>query len=220
MPAKQARRRVFANLATSLDGKIGDTRLPGKGLGTARDRREMQRLRKMADAVLVGAKTVALHSEPMSVKGAARQPANVVISASGRLDPESAFWQSTRNIRFVFTTEEGMPEALLASRDRAFVVAAGSGQVDLHQVLARLEEAGLRNILVEGGGETISAFLEADLLDEIFVTLTPWLVGGRKNPSLVGGEGLVPWRGLRLKKARKIGDEMYFHYLVQKRKRK
>lgn len=212
--------RIFSNLAISLDGKIADRTQPQKPFGTPLDRRQMRVIRRQADVVVVGAKTLAAHTRPMDVPGARHQPANAVITASGKLDPDLSFWQSPSTIRFVFTTQRGLAAAQRAARDRAFVVAVGETEVDLRQVVARLRESGLQNILVEGGGELMAAFLEASLLDELYVTLCPWLIGGRENPSLVGGPGLTAWTGLRLRQSKKVGDEIYFHYLVKKTKKR
>jgi riboflavin biosynthesis pyrimidine reductase len=72
----------------------------------------------------------------------------------------------------------------------------------------------MKNVLVEGGGELMAAFLEAKLLNEIYVTLTPWVLGGKNNPTLVGGPGLSEWSALKLLKQKKLKDEIYLHYKV------
>lgn len=208
--------RVFSNLAISLDGKIADRRVESKALGTPYDRKLMMKLRREADVILVGAKTLMAHSKPMRAPGAKKQPVNAVVTASGRLDPEMPFWDSADTIRFVFTTTQGLGEAQRAARDRAFVIAAGDDRVDLSQVFARFKESRLANVLVEGGGELMADCLEGGFLDELYVTLTPWLLGGRENPTLVGGSGLTKWKALRLKSSKKVGDEIYLKYQVKK----
>ncbi len=212
--------RTFSNLAISLDGKIADLKSPTKRLGAKFDRNMMDVIRRQADAVLIGANTLRVHPLPMNVpqkKGSKRtkQPANVIISKSGDLPRSGSFWESPENIRFIFTTQENLEKASKIAQDRAFVIAAGKGEVDLRQVLKRLAESGLKNILVEGGGEIMAAFLKANLLQELYVTLTPWIVGGRSNPALVGGDGLPKWAKLKLKSLKRVGEELYLHYRVQ-----
>lgn len=69
--------------------------------------------------------------------------------------------------------------------DRLIEVASDrSGHVDLHESLARLAEAGLTTILVEGGGELAAALLRADLVDEVHWFLAPRLLGSDGRPAL------------------------------------
>jgi len=215
--------RVFSNLAISLDGKIADARRPQGALGTPRDRRTMDVIRKQADVIVVGAHTVRAYPKVYfartGVSKKYRKPANAVITASGDLDPSWPFWDASDVVRFVFTTEKGYAKALAATRDRAFVVKAGQDKVELRQVLTRLKASSLSNVLVEGGGELMAEFCRERLLQELFVTLTPWVLGGRQNPTLVGGEGLEKWMPLKLLASRKVKDEIYLHYRVKGAKR-
>jgi riboflavin biosynthesis pyrimidine reductase len=50
--------------------------------------------------------------------------------------------------------------------------------------MARLEAEGLERILVEGGGQLGALFFADDLVDEIWLTQTPWLIGGDEAPSI------------------------------------
>lgn len=209
---------VFSNLAISLDGKIADRISPREPLGTPLDRATMQVIRRRADAVVFGAGTLrawpaGVRMKPMKGKRP-KQLVNVVVTASGDLDPSWPFWQHDDLIRFVFTTNAGFERALKNAGDRAFVVAAGEDRVDSKAILERLKASNLTQILVEGGGELMASFLEDKCLHELYVTLTPWLLGGRENPTLVGGLGLDPWVKLRLLKMKRVKDEIYFHWKV------
>jgi 5-amino-6-(5-phosphoribosylamino)uracil reductase len=212
--------RVFSNLAVSLDGKIADRQQPRHALGTPLDRKTMGVIRAQSDVIVIGANTLRASPHTMRVpkglaKRSGRQPANAVVSASGNLDPDWKFWQDPEVVRFVFTTERGWKQACEAAQERAFVVKAGQDQVEIPRLLERLKKSGLERVLVEGGGELVSRFLEARCLHEMYVTLTPWLLGGRENPSLVGGAGLSPWAGLKVLKSKRVGQEFYFHYKVK-----
>jgi riboflavin-specific deaminase-like protein len=211
--------RVFSNLAITVDGKIADRKKPRLPLGTPADRRLMQVIRKKADVIVVGAGTYAMMKGPAKVKGAKLQPVNVVISASGALRPNAAFWRDPTVIRYVFTTSAGYVRALKVCGDRAFVVVLGKREIAPRAVLDYLSRFGYKNFLVEGGGSLMHSFLKANCLDEIYVTLTPWLMGGRFNPSLVDSEQALPrWKALRLISMKRLGNEVYFKYLVAKKR--
>jgi 5-amino-6-(5-phosphoribosylamino)uracil reductase len=212
--------RVFSNLAISLDGKISDLRAPSKLLGTPDDRVMMDILRAQADVVLTGSTTLKAHPHTYRLRGKKyakkRQPANAILTASGDLDKNWKFWSDPEVVRFIFTTARGFKKASMAAQERAFVVVAGEVDIDLSQVLSRLKASGLENVLVEGGGQTMASFLDANLLQELYVTLTPWILGGQSNPTLVAGENsLMPWKSLKLVKSKKLKDEIYLHYKVK-----
>ena len=211
--------RVFSNLAVSIDGKIADRNRPTQPLGTPYDRRTMAVVRRDADVIVVGANTLRAHPKSFRVKGPGGKksfvPVNAVLTASGELDPKMPFWEESDVIRFVFTTKRGFERALENVRDRAFVVVAGEDKLDPKAVLDRLKASDLHNVLIEGGGETVALFLEAKLLQEMYVTITPWILGGRENPSLTGGEGLVPWTKLKIHKMKRVKEEIYLHLKVK-----
>jgi riboflavin-specific deaminase-like protein len=222
--------KIFSNLAISLDGKIIDRKTPSKMLGTIHDKRRMSELRMEADVIVCGASTlrdnphsykVPLKDIPKTKRKNFRAAANAIVTASGKLDSNMPFWSDPSVVRFVFTTEEGFRPALDASLERAFVVSCGKkGEVDLKEVLLRLKKSNLKNVLVEGGGELMASFLRENLLQEIFITVTPWILGGRENPTLVGGaESLVPWRKLKLIKMHRVQSEIFAQYQVVGAKR-
>lgn len=211
--------RVFSNLAISLDGRIADRTSPAKPLGTPLDRKTMQTLRRDCDVLLVGAGTLRAHPHTMKIKGrlphSRKQPANVIVSAAADFDSSWPFWQDDEVVRIVFTTERSLARAVERCADRALVFAAGQGEkVEMQKVFDKLKSLNFKNVLVEGGGEIMAEVLSKGLLHELFVTLTPWILGGRSNPSLVMGDETL-WSRLTLKKQRKVGDEIYLHYTVK-----
>jgi 5-amino-6-(5-phosphoribosylamino)uracil reductase len=211
--------KVFSNLAISVDGKIADARVPHKMLGTPLDRKTMQTVRKKCDIIVCGAQTLRASGRAWTVKGAKRQPANAVVTASGKLDPSLPFWDDPTVIRWIFTTRKGFDRALESAKDRAFVIMAGEEQVEAGQILRRLKQSDYENVLVEGGGELMATFLAENLLQELHVTLTPWLLGGSGNPTLVGGAGLPEWRALKILSSKKLKNEVYLRFQVKGAKR-
>ena len=51
------------------------------------------------------------------------------------------------------------------------------GRLDPHAIVAALAERGLRRLLVEGGGRTVSAFLAAGALDRLHLCVAPLIIG-------------------------------------------
>ena len=89
---------------------------------------------------------------------------------------------------------------------------------DFKAALAWLHrEWSVNTLLCEGGGEINDALLRENLVDEIFVTLAPKVFAGRTAPTLADGTGATLLSGatpLKLKRRKRVGDEMFLHYIV------
>jgi diaminohydroxyphosphoribosylaminopyrimidine deaminase/5-amino-6-(5-phosphoribosylamino)uracil reductase len=72
------------------------------------------------------------------------------------------------------------------------------GRVDPAALLERLFERDVCAVLVEGGGETHAAFVDAGLVDRVALFLAPLLLGGRAATGIVGGGGRELKNALRL----------------------
>lgn len=206
---------IFSNLATSLDGKIASADRGLFHLGTPADRRRMSVLRKRADAILMGASTLRAFKGPLKIRGSKKSPLNVVVSST--LEGVSASWPffrdpDTRRLLFVSTrTPESRRKKFGKIADLVFFDAK---KPVAPQIVAELASRGLKSLLVEGGGSVMWDFVGEGLLDELNVTLTPWLIGGAKSPTLLDGEGFPSGKGQKLKlvKLKRLRDELYLTY--------
>ena len=70
------------------------------------------------------------------------------------------------------------------------ILQSGKGErVDLRKLMPLLKEYGINTILLEGGGTLNWSFIKDDLIDEIRLTVAPWIVGGKDATNLVEGIG-------------------------------
>lgn len=220
---------VYINMAATVDGKITSAAREYPRFTSDNDRREMDRLRAEADAILIGARSLRADDPPLHVRsdemrahrrslGKPEGLLRVIVTASGRLDPASRFFDETDEGagRVIATVEDAPDEPLAAVSARAEIWKIGRGEVDLKELLRRLAERGVERLLVEGGGELNWAFVRDDLVDEVYVTIAPALLGGRDAPSLLEGDGLSmqSQRRLRLEDVRREGDELFCRYTV------
>jgi diaminohydroxyphosphoribosylaminopyrimidine deaminase/5-amino-6-(5-phosphoribosylamino)uracil reductase len=182
---------TFAHLGQGLDGYIATASGDSYYVTGPDNVRHLHRLRALADAIVVGAGTVACDDPQLTVRyveGAS--PARVVLDPSARLDPQ----------RRVFT--DGAAPTLVVHADGVAAPAPGKaevlrvpvdgGRLKLDVLLARLHERGLFSVFVEGGGETVSRFLEAGLLDRLHVAIAPLLTGsGRPGLTLAARDRIA-----------------------------
>ena len=191
-----------ANMVASVDGAAhldGVTR----GLSSDADRHLFALLRTLADVILVGAATVRTERYapvrrhelwPDLRAGQTPTPPVAVVSARLDLDPSSRLIDSApawaRTI--VITTEQAPADRRAALEGPAEIIVAGQETVDLKAAVAALAERGHRRILAEGGPHLLAQIAEADLLDELCLTVAPLLAGPNANRILAGALSPAP----------------------------
>lgn len=219
---------IYMNMATSIDGKITSTEREYPTFTSRYDRQMMERLRADADAIVIGAATLRIDNPPLQIRdegmrryrqqqGKAPGIINVLVTASGRVDPHSRFFTAPEcPARIIATVASAPAENIAPLRDVAEVWTLGETQVDVRLLVEKLAERGVKKLLLEGGGDLNWHFIEHNLVDEVYVTIAPTLIGGRNAPSLLEGRGfsLATRKNLHLMEVRQEGDELYCRYKV------
>jgi len=211
LPIQLAQDLVIGQLGQSLDGHIATETGASHFVTGKKDIERLHRLRALVDAVIVGAITVAYDDPRLTVRLAeGPNPVRVVLDPSKRLDAEhrvfsdgSARTLVVRPAPEAATSGEVTPEAAMSgaipeaptsgevAHELLYVLWSRPDGLDLPALLERLRARGLRRILVEGGGVTVSRFLQAGLLDRLHISVAPILIGsGRPSITLDPIEGL------------------------------
>lgn len=178
LPAVAGRPAVRLNMIASLDGAATVGGRSG-GLGGPADHRVFAALRGLADVVLVAAGTVRAERY-----GPSKVPL-AIVTRSCALDLDAPlFTKGARAI--VLTVATAPPAAVVAARKVADVLIAGERSVDLGVALRLLGDAGHRNVLAEGGPSLNAQLAAADLVDELCLTVAPYLAGGDARRILTG----------------------------------
>lgn len=178
LPAAQGRPAVRLNMIASLDGAATVDGLSG-GLGGPADHRVFTVLRGMADVVLVAAGTVRAEGY-----GPSKIPL-AIVTRSCTLDLDSPlFTDGARPM--VLTVATAPADRVAAARQVADVLIAGERSVDLPAALHLLGQAGYRSVLAEGGPSLNAQLAAADLIDELCLTIAPFLIGGDSRRILTG----------------------------------
>ncbi len=201
---------VLLSVATSLDGHIDDARPERLILSNAEDLDRVDAERAAADALLVGAATVAADDPRLLVRSAARRaervargappsPVKVTITRTGRgLDPGAQFFTAGDGAKLVYAAPPAVAELERRLDGLATVVAAP----DLPSVLADLADRGIARLMVEGGTRTSTLFLTAGVVDELQVVVAPLVVGDPSAPRLAA----APVGRMSLAEVRRVGD--------------
>jgi 2,5-diamino-6-(ribosylamino)-4(3H)-pyrimidinone 5'-phosphate reductase len=214
-------------MAMSADGKVSTYRRETFSLGSAWDRRLMDVLRARSDAVVIGAKTLSLDGWAILVRDPAirkrrverrgrAHPLNVVVTTDAKLPSKCEFFAHPDTEKLVVTTRRAPPERVRRLRKLAEVAVVPGKRIRARDVLDLLAARGARRVLVEGGGTLNFSFFREGLVDEIYITVTPRILGGAEAPTPVDGKGFLRKAQVRLRLAtlRRRGDEIFLKYCV------
>jgi len=208
--------RLYANFVGSVDGVVALPALLESSLiaaGSEHDRFVMGLLRACADAVLIGAGTLhgspqtrwtaehayppaaPLYAELRRQRGRPPQPTLAVLSGSGRINPQHP---GLGERSLVLTSEQGAAQLGRRLPESAAIVPIGN-QSPLDPALAveTLRAGGHELILCEGGPLLFGELVDAGLVDELFLTISPVLAGhggASGRLSLLEGAELLPGR--------------------------
>ncbi len=201
------------NMVATVDGRAA---LNGSavGIGSTVDKRLMRELRAEADVVLHGAGTV--RADPLSARvppelsaqrvtrGLTEQPLGAIVTRSGDLPTEHPYYESSTVIYVV--GDHDVPV-----RKPTVEICHVSSVSD---VTTDLLSRGVRRILCEGGPTLNAALFQAGLVDEVFLTIAPKLVGGDDPLTIVNGAspGVIQ---LELASLVELDGELFLKYRVK-----
>lgn len=169
------------------------------------------------------------------------QPLHLVCSPSGNLQPEWAFFSQPLP-RALITTHEGLHQ--WQENLKAFSLKNGlnipenelksilniahqpyfhqfflleSAEINWQDFLDKIEHLNLNNIAILGGAKLISSFLKEGLIDDLWITICPLLIGNGNAPSFLLAsilEGLSLPISLKLLEFEKVEEEIFAHYAI------
>jgi diaminohydroxyphosphoribosylaminopyrimidine deaminase / 5-amino-6-(5-phosphoribosylamino)uracil reductase len=173
--------KVVAHLGQSLDGRIATASGHSTYVTCPSNLVHMHRLRALADAVLVGAGTVA-HDDPQltvrHVEGGS--PLRVVLDTERRLDDRYRLFREAPPPTLVLCRQERMNGGRLGTAEVQGLPTPG-GTLDPHRILEALARRGVRRLSIEGGGRTVSRFLAAGCLDWLHLCVAPVIIGSGRD---------------------------------------
>jgi riboflavin biosynthesis pyrimidine reductase len=229
--------RVVANFVSTLDGVVA---IPGLARANRLiadenddDRFVMGLLRAAADVVLIGSGTLqaspnGLWTPASTYRDAAGDwaelrrrlgrppaPALAVVTGTGGIDPNHPAFERGA---LVLTTDAGAQALSGLLPGASEVVALGDGPlVDVRRAVEEVRERGHELIALEAGPHVVGSMLGAQLVDELFLTVSPLVAGreeGQTRLGFVAGRELLP--GVRveggLAGVRRSDGHLFLHY--------
>lgn len=172
--------QVIGQMAQSSDGFIAARGGDACFVSGEADRTHLHHLRAAVDAVVVGASTVLRDDPRLTVRAAqGGNPLRVLLDPRGRIPVERRVLQSPEApTLWLVGVDVPVPEGLGPHVQVAHLPPGPADlAVDPVAVLELVRQRVAGSVLVEGGGKTVSAFLSAGVLDRLFLTVAPVLIG-------------------------------------------
>jgi len=174
----RSRSFAIAHLAQSLDGRIATTSGVSRWLSGDADLLHTHRMRALADAVLVGASTVHFDDPQLTVRRCqGENPVRVIIDAECRLDGSQRVFHDGAAPTLVLVAADRVAEARQYGQAEVIALPRTSGGFDPQAIRSALAFRGLNWLFIEGGGATVSRFIEARALDRLQITIAPVIMG-------------------------------------------
>jgi len=170
---------TVGHLGQSLDGFIATHAGESQYVTGEENIRHLHRMRAWCDAVVVGAGTVAADDPQLTTRHVSGpSPVRVVLDPTRRLaDHYRVFNDDSADTLYVCGRSYAGEAETSFGRATMVAVDDSAAGLDVTEVLRLLRARGCHRIFVEGGGVTVSMFLEANLLDRLQIAIAPLLIG-------------------------------------------
>jgi diaminohydroxyphosphoribosylaminopyrimidine deaminase/5-amino-6-(5-phosphoribosylamino)uracil reductase len=174
---------VTVSYAQSVDGSIATRNREQLRLSGHQSMVLTHRIRAACDAVVIGINTLLVDNPLLTVrliKGLSPQP--IVLDSNLRIPLQARLLNRTDRRCWLACATKNDPGRVGAVQNQGAELIRcrrdDHGRVDLPDLLHSLGQRGVRSIMVEGGSQVITSFIQARLVDQMIITIAPRLVGG------------------------------------------
>ena len=212
------RPKIILSAAVSIDGKLATTTGDSK-LSSKKDLIRLHKLRSKVDAILIGKNTVKKDDPLLTVRySKGKNPTRIILDSLGTISSNSKILQTSSEIKTIIAVCKKITKKNLEKLEQfpIDVMVLGENQVNVKSLLQNLGRRKIKTVLLEGGGSINWEFIKNNLVDELFITITPYILGGTDSISLVQGKGfdtILKSTKLRLKSVRRIQNDVVLHYI-------
>lgn len=213
-----SRPHIILSAAVSLDGKIA-TKNKDSALSSRQDKIRFHGMRAKVDAILVGINTVKIDDPLLTARYAkGKNPIRVILDSSGAISSKSKIIKTCNVIPTIVAVSKKASKKNLArlAKHPLQIIVSGQNKVDTKKLLQILQKQNIKTILLEGGGTLNWEFIHKGFVDELIVTITPYVIGGKDATTLVEGDGfskIANCPKLKLRHVIRQKNEIVLHYI-------
>ena len=209
---------IILSAAISIDGKIA-TNIGHSDLSSNEDFVRLHKLRTKVDGILIGKNTVMKDNPLLTVRYTkGKNPVRIILDSKGEISSKSKILKTSKKVPTIIATSKQITKFNL-QKLRKFpveVIVTGEKSVNIKSLLKKLAEKNIKIILVEGGGTVNWEFVKQNIFDELIITISPFLIGGKNAISFVQGDGfdkISKSPNLQLKSIKRLKNYLVLNYL-------
>ena len=212
----------------TVDGKVTTRNFTPVDFTSREDKLHLFRQRALADAVLIGHTSLKRDNVRLGLplelqkartkRGQAPAPIRVIVSDEGKIASWLKIFQSDISPIVIFSTKRMPRKYHRALAKKAALYLTDSDHVDLAGMLETLRnEYNVRIVACEGGPTLFRSLLEQNLVDQLNLTIAPYMFGGANAPTLTGlSKDFLPASvHCRLIDMRVIEEECFLTYRIK-----
>jgi 2,5-diamino-6-(ribosylamino)-4(3H)-pyrimidinone 5'-phosphate reductase len=199
---------IILSAAMTIDGKIasksGDTELSDE-----RDWNKVHKLRSKVDAIMVGKNTILLDDPKLHIKFYSHTGYYRIIVDSNLNIPinSNVITYKPDIYPTIICTSENVSKDKIGEfvSQKVMIITSGKNNlVDIKGLMPKLYKIGIKSIILEGGGNLNWSFIKENLVDELRLTIAPWIIGGQDAVTLVEGNGFLKMKNAPRYKLSKV----------------
>ncbi|WP_304056614.1 bifunctional diaminohydroxyphosphoribosylaminopyrimidine deaminase/5-amino-6-(5-phosphoribosylamino)uracil reductase RibD [Nitrosomonas communis] len=177
---------VRLKIAASLDGKTALRNGESQWITSEAARLDGHRLRAISCAILTGSGTLKRDDPQLTVRHVktSRQPLRIVIDSRLEISTKAKLLHGEKVLIFTAQPDESRIKLLEDKGVQVFIMPGAGGKVDLAQMMAKLAEFEINEVLVEAGSTLSGAMVQDGLADELVVYLAPYVLGDKAQGML------------------------------------
>lgn len=184
---------IAAKIATTIDGKIATKSFDSKWISNENSRKYTNLLRAKNDAILIGANSFQKDSPLLNcrINGLEdRSPKRIILNKDFDLHLNDKFIASCKQIpTFFIVADDFSGENKYQDITLIKSPLNNKNQIDLSNLMIKLSNLGINNLLIEGGSQIFASFLQESLIDEIILVKGNFILGS-DGISAVGNLGI------------------------------
>jgi riboflavin-specific deaminase-like protein len=223
---------VAVTFAMTVDGKVTTKNFSPVDFTSREDKAHLIRQRALGDAVLVGHGTIENDNVRLGIpreelrqeriaRGQSAFPIRVIVSNKGQINPRLKIFETDFAPIIIFSTTRMPRRTRDQLREKATLYLSQARRVDLRSMLQELRyDFKVKHVACEGGPALFRSLLEQGLVDQLNLTIAPFLFGGKHAPTLTGTNMDFLPRSVRcsLKEMRVFSDECFLTYRIMNKR--
>jgi diaminohydroxyphosphoribosylaminopyrimidine deaminase/5-amino-6-(5-phosphoribosylamino)uracil reductase len=167
---------VVLKAGITLDGRIADPERKIFKITSDDSYKEVHKIRKKVDALLVGVRTILVDNPNLTIRlvKSNKQPYKIIIDPHLQCPVNARIFKEKDKV-ILATTDERAKQKYPGSL--IWVFKEKNGLIDVKEILKRAGKEGITSVMVEGGSETFTHFIQAGVIDKYFLFYSPSFIG-------------------------------------------